>query len=249
LKTLVVLLLLANIGYFGWQYNEHVREQTSRARSISPLPSTTPRLKLIDELEELPPLRVQSDVVPRADRERSSAAQDVDITTEVLTNGDASGVCINAGPFPTGSKLSDFQTWLRSRAATIHTATETVRKRELFWVYLEADSESAAQQNLADLKSKGVKDYLLIRRGGLKNAISLGLFSSQDSVNRRLAEMNRQGYKPVVVPRFETTNRHWVRANLVKGHEDITEAPAELLGTAQLLQISCSKIADPISSS
>lgn len=249
MKALVVVLLLANIGYFGWQYNEHVREQTSRVRSISPLPSTTPHLKLIDELEQLPPLREESGVARQADREGSSTPQQIDITTEVLTYGDASDVCINAGPFSTGSDLSGFQAWLRSRAATIHTATETVRKRELFWLYLEADSESSAQQNLADLKSKGVQDYLLIRRGGLKNAISLGLFSSQASVNRRLAEMNRQGYKPVVVPRFETTNRHWIRANLAKGHEDITEAPAELLGTARLSEISCSEIADPIASS
>ena len=49
---------------------------------------------------------------------------------------------------------------------------------------------------IADLERKGVSDYLLINRNGLKNAISLGVFSSQDAVNRRLTEMTRKATSP-----------------------------------------------------
>ena len=249
MKSLVILLLVANIGYFGWQYNEYLRQHTSQARSVSPLPSGAPRLKLVNELEQLPPLRDEADGSPHTASSTAPTQPKVSSKSLPGTGGVASDVCINVGPFPTGGELSKFQTWLGARAATMQTRTETIRKRQLFWIYLEPRSESMARESLADLQSKGVRDYLLIRRGGLKNAISLGLFSSQAAVNRRLAEMNRKGYKPVVVPRFETTDRHWIKANLARGHEDVTEVPGDLLGTAQLWEINCSEIADPMASS
>ena len=114
-----------------------------------------------------------------------------------------------------------------------------MRQRRFFWVYLEPTTDEAAQANLDDLRNRGVTDYMLIRRGELKNAISLGLFRSQDSVNRRLAEMSEKGYKPVVVPKFETTEKFWLAAQLAAGNEDSLDIPSALLGTAEARPVSC----------
>ena len=126
----------------------------------------------------------------------------------------------------------------------MHTRQETIRQRQLFWVYLEPTSDTEAMDSINDLKRRGVTDYMLIRRGGLKNAISLGLFRSQDSVNRRLAEMTRQGYKPVVVPQFDTVENYWVRATLAEEFADLSVVPEALVGESTLEQIDCSGIAD-----
>ena len=85
--------------------------------------------------------------------------------------------------------------------------------------------------------------FLVAASGGLKNAISLGLFRSQDSVNRRLAEITRQGYKPVVVPKFETFDHYWVRATMAEGFEDISDVPDDLPGELVFEPIDCAGIA------
>ncbi|MBK6660563.1 MAG: hypothetical protein IPG43_21595 [Proteobacteria bacterium] len=90
----------------------------------------------------------------------------------------------------------------------------------------------------------GIHDTLLIRRGDMKNSISLGFFRSQDSVNRRLAELNEKGYKPVVVPRFETSDLYWLSARLAEQYAEAPEIPATLLGSsAKQRTIACEAMA------
>ena len=126
-------------------------------------------------------------------------------------------------------------------AAMTFTHSESTRKGRLFWVYLESTSSDEAERNLNDLRASGVTDTLLIRRGGMRNAISLGLFRSQDSVNRRLAEMNEKGYTPIVVPRYETSEQFRVVARLAAGNEAFPTVPERLLGGAQVQDISCAQ--------
>lgn len=291
MRWLVAVLLLANVLFFGWQYNQQRMQALREVTKVAPLPANTPSLRLLSEVDELPPPRsdgadiapkVSAETLPSAPAELAPdavpAAESPAVTpseepppattetapvTEPATHlaagtaemaaaglkpSTASAVCIDAGPFAHAADHKALEAWLRPRATVIHIELQTVNKRQLFWVYLETISNSDAQRSIADLQRKGVRDYLLIQRGGLKNAISLGLFSSQDAVNRRLAEMNDRGYKPVVVPRIETTDLSWVRANLARGNEDTAAIPKDLLGTAQLRQIDCTEIAEPIAS-
>ena len=83
---------------------------------------------------------------------------------------------------------------------------------------------------------------MLVRNGDLKNAISLGLFRSQDSVTRRLEEMSEQGYKPVVVPKFEKTDQYWINASLAEGFEDVESIETELIAGVQILEVSCDSV-------
>lgn len=119
-----------------------------------------------------------------------------------------------------------------------------LRRRKFFWVYLEPKSAEEARARVVDLERKGVRDYLLIHRDGLKNAISLGLFSTQEAVNRRLSEMNKQGFHPVVVPRLEITDYEWLRANLAVGFTDTNAIPRETLAGAAVQPIDCARIAE-----
>lgn len=82
-------------------------------------------------------------------------------------------------------------------------------------------------------------------RGDLKNAISLGLFRSQDSVNRRFAEMIRQEYKPVVVSQFKSIENYFVRATMVVGSKDTSDLPEAVIGDATLETTECVSTANP----
>ena len=161
-------------------------------------------------------------------------------SSKIRADVDAADVCIEVGPFAqVAARARDF---IDELSAAIHLRTVSVRKRYLFWVYLEPVPAGEAAHSITDLERRGVKDFMLIRRGGLKNAILLGLFSSQDAVNRRVAELSEQGYQPAVVPRYETTDRFWLAAQFAAGHEDAPDIPHELLAGAAIEPVNCREL-------
>lgn len=233
MKVLAIALLLANVGLVAWQYQVHVQTLARTAVVHDPLPSDAAPLKLIAELPALPEMRVA----------RNSAPAPA-VTADVQADVAAADLCVDIGPFGDAAARDQVREWLHDYVAATYMRVETVRKRQFFWVYLEPSSDSAAQKNLAELRDRGIQDTLLIRRGEMKNSISLGFFRSQDSVNRRLAELNEKGYKPVVVPRFETSDLYWLSARLAEQYTEVPDIPATLLGSsAKQKTIACEAMA------
>ena len=282
MKWLALLLVLANVLFYGWRFELQLRESRDLPAIPVPIPPNTPSLRLIAELDELPPLREEGPqaatpvpaqtVVPlpatpepvgplAGEPENLVAATEPPATTAgfhtperptlsarpVTGGGVASDLCVDIGPFPVAKNADTIEAWLASRATALQRVVQVVRKRQFFWVYLEPKNAKEAQANVADLERKGVRDFLLVQRGGLQNAISLGLFSTQDAVNRRLSEMNRQGFQPVVVPRIEVMDLEWLRANLAVGYT-ASAIPREQLAGAAVQTIDCAKIADSATS-
>ncbi|MCP5146066.1 MAG: SPOR domain-containing protein [Gammaproteobacteria bacterium] len=159
------------------------------------------------------------------------------IDTQGISPG--ADVCISAGPFLSADDAQPLSAWLRSRAARLVLERENVTVRKLYWVYLEPVDDAVARQQVQDLREKGVKDYLLIKRDEVASAISLGLFSSQDAVNRRLAELERKGYRPVVVPQFRTRDEFRLYAELAQGFEDPAQTPVDAESDIAVATISC----------
>ena len=227
MKWLALVLLLVNVLLFAAAYNRQVESTIAEAMERPPPPQDAPGLQLLSELETLPALR---DAAPPREDE----------SLEIRAHLEASNRCLDIGPFAEEASRNLLRDWLRDYAAALKIRSETVQTRRLFWVYLEPTSEEKAQQQLDELHARGVEDYMLINRGDMKNAISLGVFRSQDSVNRRLAEMSEQGYKPVVVPQVKTRDQFWLTVRLAVGEGEGVELPTELLGDdAQAASVDC----------
>lgn len=260
MKWLVIALLLANVAYFTWEFNRRIHE--SPAASAAPsLPSGIASLELLQELDELPPERAPPASLQAADAATASefeteadmpsasadtAALDVSPTASVEAQTappSEAALCLEFGPVSGREKVRDLQRWLSERALWTRQRSGAAERHRYFWVYLEpVGSDGDAQSRLADLANKGVSDVMLIKKGGFKNAISLGVFSSQDSVNRRLAELTGQGYQPLVVPRVEIEKKFWISAGLSE-QVDIDDLLIEIPVPANGRQRDCSKIA------
>ena len=243
MKWLVVALLAINAIVFGFVFEDQLstKLQSAKRKRVS---ADGPSLRLISELPELPPLRAETEPDVDDAEEEDVELDVVNLSTEFNDVGEPSELCVTIGPIVSIPQLDELRQWFGTRANIVHAQAESVRERRFFWVYLEPSSDAQAQKNLSDLAARGVTDYMLVRRGGLKNAISLGLFRSQDSVNRRLTEMTKQGYQPVVVPQFETTENYWLSAQFVKKHADTEAVPADLIGDADLRETDCTTMAE-----
>lgn len=122
-------------------------------------------------------------------------------------------LCVSFGPFAESNQAGELSNWLKENKFQTKQRTEGSTKDKYFWIYLSpGESEGEAMAAIEDLKGKGVQDYKLINKGNLQNAISLGLFSSQSAVNRRLKELENIGYQPIMVPYHKTETITWVDA-------------------------------------
>jgi hypothetical protein len=124
-------------------------------------------------------------------------------------------LCVSFGPFAGSNQAIELSNWLKGNEIQTRQRTEGDTKDQHFWIYLSpSDSKDDAMAAIEDLKGKGIQDYKLINKGNLQNAISLGLFSSQAAVNRRLNELKNIGYQPIMVPYHKAELIIWVDAKL-----------------------------------
>jgi hypothetical protein len=133
---------------------------------------------------------------------------------------------------------------MKPLASRIATRSEASREARLFQVFLEpSESEEQAKQRLEELKSKGIQDYLLIRRGEMRNAIQVGTFRSQESVAKRLAELESRGYKAVVVPKAEGPRRYWLDVAFDAQRTALRELETKAGRGVKTATVSCDRIA------
>ncbi|HEY5703700.1 MAG TPA: SPOR domain-containing protein [Gammaproteobacteria bacterium] len=169
-----------------------------------------------------------------------------DISTRSISNNvsETQQTCFSYGPFPDDQQTADLIAWFEERQVNVQQRLEREQENRLFWVYLaQQESRSSAMKAIEDLKSKGIRDYRLIETGDLRNAISLGLFSTQAAVNRRLNELKDRGYQPVVVPYRDAKVVYWVDIKLFSQTDVMSEMFSGFPARYNSVPVNCAKIA------
>ena len=153
-------------------------------------------------------------------------------------------VCYTYGPIPDANESALLSDWLTSRGIQHKQRQTDEDGKQMFWVYLAPqESRAQAEAALKDLKQKGVKDLHLINSGGLLNAVSLGLFSSQAAVNRRLNEIKAKGYQSVVVPYSGGKKIHWFDVSIVQNSSYVNDLFTGFPARFNALPVDCNEIA------
>ena len=153
-------------------------------------------------------------------------------------------VCYRYGPIPNLNESNLLSEWLDDRGIFYKQKETDEQGRQLFWVYLTPrESRASAEAAMKDLQLKGVKDIRLINEGDLSNAISLGLFSSQAAINRRLNEIKAKGYQSVVIPYSGGNKIHWFDVRVIKDSYYVNDLFTGLPARFNALPVDCNEIA------
>ncbi|MFK8067456.1 MAG: SPOR domain-containing protein [Gammaproteobacteria bacterium] len=234
MKWIAIFLLLINVGYFGLQINNSLKKTAPASTpSQKMVKNSTKSLVLLSELEELPMLREGQNVI---EKELENNMPEMEMGKEIPF--DSFGTCLSIGPYQSDIEVIDLNNWLQFNRIPHRERIEEKRTSERYWVYLAPQTEAKAKAQLQELRRKGLKDYYLIGKGDMKNAISLGLFSRQSTVNNRLAELKKVGYNPVVVPQHKITKLMWLDIQINDGQN-----LPELTNTLKTVNIDCKTIA------
>ncbi len=194
--------------------------------------------RMVDEL-------LTETLITKLDNELEEVdSQEENSFSEPLVSVPAKIVCYTYGPIPNLEESTLLSTWFDERDILYKQRQTDEQGKQLFWVYLAAqESRAQAEAALKDLKQKGVKDMRLVREGDLSNAVSLGLFSSQAAVNRRLNEIKAKGYQSVVVPYSGGKDVHWFDVRIVQNSSYVNDLFTGFPARFNALPVDCNEIA------
>lgn len=181
LRLVVVLLLLANIGYFAW-----AGWVAPTPVSAAPTPApVAPRLAFATEVEASSPPAVAE--APEAGLRCVSIGPFFDVTDVARAS-----MSLRALGLPPRQRAAEGPVWAG------------------FWVALDnIATRVEADGIVAKLRQFGMADAYVVE-GPDPVTISLGLFSEQQRALRRLDEVKAQGLAPVIVSRERTGTVYWI---------------------------------------
>jgi hypothetical protein len=221
LKSIVVVLALANVGYFLWTRGiAHPLEAAPEA------PTTT--LKLTSEV----PASQRGAPPPAADDPTGAAgiagAGGGDATQPGFPTPRAAGPsagsaaalltnvkrCISVGPFRDVSETAHAASTLRSGG---YDPRQRVAEGEVWagvWVYLPIPPSQSSGQLLGKLKAAGIDDALEMPGPSESSVISLGLFADQKRAQTRVSQAQALGFNPGIADRKRTGDVYWIDIDL-----------------------------------
>ncbi len=240
LKSIVVCLVLANVGYFLW-----ARGIATTAEQPAPA-APMPTLRLRSESTRTEGAAAGSTAAGSTAAGSTAAAKAATAGGATAgTSGSASSPetgggakpglltnvkrCISVGPFHDVSEAAHAATTLRTAG---YDPRQRVAEGDVWagvWVYLPLPpARSNAEQLLAKLKAGGIDDALEMPGPNEGSVISLGLYSEPKRAQARVAQAQALGFNPGIADRKRTGNVYWIDIDL-KPTESLLN-PADLQG-------------------
>jgi hypothetical protein len=236
LKSIVVCLVLANVGYFLWAHGVAGTAETP----AQPAPAAT--LKLASESP-----RGTNAGAGGASADGGSAGgaatggtAAAGLSSGVAAGGTAAGNaeaglltnvkrCISIGPFNDVSEAAHAATTLRGGGYDPRQRSADGDVWAGVWVYLPLPpTKAAGDQMLAKLKAAGIDDALEMPGPNEGSVISLGLYGESKRAQARVAQVQALGFNPGIADRKRSGNVYWIDIDLKP--TDSLLNPADLQG-------------------
>lgn len=164
MRPVVILLLLANLTFFGYTRLD-VTSDGEAARLDEQVQPEKIKLLTPQQVAALGPAKV-------------AALSDVCLEWGPLGEADRTRALADLEPLALGKLLSQ----------------RRIESSMAFWVYLPpAANRAEADRRAADLRARGVGDALVVDSGPQRNAVALGSFHAEDIAQARLADLVKLG--------------------------------------------------------
>jgi hypothetical protein len=164
LRTVLLLLLLANLTFFGYTRLDSAGSGEA-IRLAEQVQADKIKLLTPQQVAALGPGKV-------------AALADVCLEWGPIAEGDRARSLAELEPLALGKLLTQRR---------IETSTA-------FWVYLPpAPNRAEAERRAADVRARGIGDVSIVDNGPQRHAVSLGAFVTDDAAKARLADVVRLG--------------------------------------------------------
>lgn len=215
MRLLLLLLALANLGFFA--YHRYLDETVDAAAQIAALQISP---------EKIRPVAVEVSSV--------AAAAPVSVAPPAA--------CIEWGAFG-GPEVARADGALAALAMPSEMLQRRVSDIDGYWVHMPAfKTKAEVDRKLGELKALGVTDFYVVQDAGpWRNAVSLGLFKSEEAANAELERLRQRGVRSALVTRREKFLKQvsfFIREPSAATIARITELQREF-PAAELKAVSC----------
>ena len=164
MRTFVALLLAANLAFFA--YSE------------------------LDLMSDGESSRLQRQLVP--EKIRLLTPQQVAALGPAKAS-QLANVCLEWGGFTDAERVAALAA-LEPLQLGRQLSQRRIDSTSAYWVFLPPlSSKSAAEKRVGELKAEGLKDFFILNDGPQKNAISLGVFKTEEAANKFLDSVKEKG--------------------------------------------------------
>lgn len=215
MRTLCLLLILANVLYFTWSQMINVQPSGLERKGSKPVEPSM-RIVLAREMQEANPQEpsveqirdVQPPAVEPLGKERSPAP------SVAAAQGDALS-CTSVGPFADLPQASQAQAALRAAGFQPRQRMEQGELWAGYWVSVQGlATREAAESALRMLSGSGINDVYLMPGSDPPNVLSLGVFSDYQRAQRRVDEVHALGLTARIDDRKRAGSVYWIDVDL-----------------------------------
>lgn len=215
MRSLCLLLILANVLYFVWSQMIDVQVNAldrPPPRSAEP----PPRIVLAREAEQEQQQEEQSPTPEIRDVEppRVAAVQSPTQNSARATPG-SHFTCTSVGPFADLAAATQAQAALRGAGFE---PQQRIEQGELwfgYWVSVKnIETREAADAAIQTLESNGITDMYLMPGGDAGYTLSLGVFTEYERAQRRAQQVRAVGLEPQIEDRKRAGSFYWLDVEL-----------------------------------
>jgi hypothetical protein len=187
MRALFLLLILANLVFFA--YAHVAREGAGAAGSLGQLEISPERIKLLKAAGQAP-----------ADKPRP-AGKAIPPAPRVSV---APAACLEWGTFA-GPAVARAETALAQLPLAAGQLDRVVTDAGGYWVYMPPlKTKPEVDKKVGELKALGVSEFFVVQdTGQWRNAISLGIFKSDEAAQAFLSKLREQGVRSAIAARRE----------------------------------------------
>jgi len=180
MRLLLIMLLVVNLGFFA--FHRFLNEPVDASAQIASLQISPEKIRT-----------VASEVAPAASAPVVATAAPAALTA-----------CVEWGAFG-GPEVARAEGALAALALPADSVQRRVTDIDGYWVHMPVlKTKPEVDRKLGELKALGVTDFFVVQDAGpWRNAVSLGLFKSEDAANAELERLRKIGVRSALVTRRE----------------------------------------------
>ena len=182
MRLLLILLLVVNLGFFA--FHRFLDEPLDASAQIAALQISPEKIR-----------QVSIDTVP---------AVSVPVAAAPVEPPAPPAACVEWGAFG-GPDVARADGALAALALPAEAVQRRVIDIDGYWLHMPVlKTKVEVDRKLGELKALGVTDFFVVQDAGpWRNAVSLGLFKSEDAANAELERLRQRGVRSAVVTRRE----------------------------------------------
>ncbi len=185
-RLFFLILLIANCGFFAYHYL--LGEADEAAAQITLLQISPDRIKSVSAESAGAPVKASPSAAP--------------VTAPPPASVPA--VCVEWGSFA-GAEVVRADAAIAALGLPEAAVQRRVSDGDGYWVHMPPlKTKADVDRKVSELKALGIADFYVVQDAGpWRNAVSLGLFKSEEAANAMLAGLRERGVRSAIITRRE----------------------------------------------